>query len=220
MTKQDLLTAVCAHAQGSGIPQQELDKMLEYYAEMIDEAMEEGVSEEEAVAGLGSWSEIIGQINASCGQSQTDPSDSLPAAAPEKTGSDQTEAQTPVRNGRVSLQIWALILLIITSPIWAVLILVLVCVLFAVVCTVVSVLFAAAVTAAALVIAAVVCIPAAVVILFRGSAVSCLVTLSCGMICFGCAMLFWVSCRALVWLFVRLIQLIQSGWRRIFKKQA
>ena len=44
------------------LPQSEVNRLLEYYNEMIDEAVEEGLSEEEAVDRLGTWEEICAQI--------------------------------------------------------------------------------------------------------------------------------------------------------------
>ena len=43
-------------------PYEELEKSLEYYSEMIDDRMEDGMTEEEAVASLGSAEEIAQQI--------------------------------------------------------------------------------------------------------------------------------------------------------------
>lgn len=46
----------------SGLPDEDIEKSLEYYSEMIDDRIEEGISEEEAVADLGSIEEIRAQI--------------------------------------------------------------------------------------------------------------------------------------------------------------
>ena len=45
----------------AGLPQADIDKTLSYYSEMIDDRMEDGVPEEEAVAALGSVDEIAEQ---------------------------------------------------------------------------------------------------------------------------------------------------------------
>ena len=42
----------------SGLPQAEREERLLFYSEMIDDRMEEGLTEEEAVAALGSLEEI------------------------------------------------------------------------------------------------------------------------------------------------------------------
>ena len=46
----------------SGLPEGDVDERLAFYAEMIDDRMEEGASESEAVAGIGSAEEIAAQV--------------------------------------------------------------------------------------------------------------------------------------------------------------
>ncbi len=46
----------------SGLPKDDVNERLEFYGEMLDDLMEEGVSEEEAVLRIGSVDEIISQI--------------------------------------------------------------------------------------------------------------------------------------------------------------
>lgn len=46
----------------SSLPQAERDKAYAFYAEIIDDSMEDGVSEDEAVAKLGAMEEIVEQI--------------------------------------------------------------------------------------------------------------------------------------------------------------
>ena len=60
MTKMVFLLRLQAQLQG--LPPQEVEERLHFYGEMIDDRMEEGVSEEEAVAAVGSVEEIVQQI--------------------------------------------------------------------------------------------------------------------------------------------------------------
>ena len=46
----------------AGLPEDDVEKSLEYYSEMIDDRIEDGLSEEEAVADLGPIEEIRAQI--------------------------------------------------------------------------------------------------------------------------------------------------------------
>ncbi len=46
----------------AGLPEEDIEKSLEYYSEMIDDRIEDGLSEEEAVAALGTIDEIRAQI--------------------------------------------------------------------------------------------------------------------------------------------------------------
>lgn len=81
----------------SGIPSQEVDEQLAFYGEMIDDLVEEGLSQEEAVQRIGSVDDIAAQI----------------------------KSDTPLKNiikeeakRSYSLPLWAIVLLIIGAPVW------------------------------------------------------------------------------------------------------
>jgi uncharacterized membrane protein len=46
----------------NGLPQNDIDERVLFYSEMIDDRMEDGLSEEEAVAAVGSVDEIVDQV--------------------------------------------------------------------------------------------------------------------------------------------------------------
>ena len=59
----DKLTFLGLLRQGlNGLPQEDIEERIGFYSEMIDDRMEEGLSEAEAVAGVGSVEEIVPQI--------------------------------------------------------------------------------------------------------------------------------------------------------------
>ncbi|MBR4295688.1 MAG: DUF1700 domain-containing protein, partial [Clostridia bacterium] len=60
MTKLKFIMSL--HDKLSGLPQKEIEERLNFYSEMIEDRMEEGLSEEEAVAAIGSVDEIAEQI--------------------------------------------------------------------------------------------------------------------------------------------------------------
>ena len=60
MTKQEFLTALSDALRG--LPQSDIDERVAFYAEMIDDRMEEGLSEQEAVAAVGSVPDIVLQV--------------------------------------------------------------------------------------------------------------------------------------------------------------
>jgi uncharacterized membrane protein len=62
MTKLQFLLAL--NNKLSGLPQNEVEERLNFYSEMIEDRMEEGMPEEEAVAAVGSVDEIVTQITA------------------------------------------------------------------------------------------------------------------------------------------------------------
>ena len=80
-----------------GLPREDLEERLAFYAEMIEDRMEEGLTEEEAVAGLGPVEEVIGQIAAE-----------TPLVKLVK------ERVKPKR----ALRAWEIVLLVLGSPIW------------------------------------------------------------------------------------------------------
>ena len=46
----------------AGLPESDLEERLNFYEEMIDDRIDEGLTEEEAIAGLGTVEQIIDQI--------------------------------------------------------------------------------------------------------------------------------------------------------------
>ncbi len=60
MNKAEFLSAL--QNRLSGLPREELERTVTYYDEMIDDHMEEGMTEAEAVASLGSVEDIVAQI--------------------------------------------------------------------------------------------------------------------------------------------------------------
>ena len=60
MSKQEFLNEL--RARLSGLPQADIEDRLAFYGEMIDDRMEDGLSEEEAVSAIGTEDEIFAQI--------------------------------------------------------------------------------------------------------------------------------------------------------------
>lgn len=60
MRKQEFLAEL--EARLFGLPQDDIGERLTFYSEMIDDQMEEGLSEEDAISGIGSVDEIVSQI--------------------------------------------------------------------------------------------------------------------------------------------------------------
>ena len=99
MTKEGFLAQL--RQQLWALPEADRQNSLDYYAEMIDDRMEDGLSEEEAVAAIGNLDEIVQQI---LGETPRPPVVVEPAkkAEPAK-GSTKT---------------WLIILLVLGSPVW------------------------------------------------------------------------------------------------------
>lgn len=81
----------------SGLPGEDIGRSMDYYSEMIDDRMEEGLSEEEAVRAIGPMDDVVAQILMET---------SLPKLV-----------QAKVRRKR-SVPAGQIVLLILGSPIW------------------------------------------------------------------------------------------------------
>ena len=77
----------------AGLPREEVDERLRFYCEMIEDRMEEGLSEEEAVAAVGSVDEIVSQI-----------AESFPLPNAE---AHETTQNGSAKSGRFSYWYWA-----------------------------------------------------------------------------------------------------------------
>ena len=95
MNKQGFLDAL--RRELSGIPLEEIEERVGFYGEMIDDRIEEGLSEEEAVAAVGNIDDIVSQTVSE-----------LPLSALVKK---------KIRQKR-SLRAWEIVLLAVGSPIW------------------------------------------------------------------------------------------------------
>ena len=107
MNKQNFLAMLSQ--QLHGLPEEDIHKSLEYYTEILEDRMEEGMSEEEAVAALGSMEEITDQIFAET---------SIPKLVKAKVQTNR------------KLKAWEIVLLILGSPVWLPLLIAVAAVLF------------------------------------------------------------------------------------------
>ena len=95
MRKQEFLSALKSSL--AGLPRGEVEERLNFYGEMIDDRIEEGSAEEDAVLDIGSVEEIAAQIIAD-----------IPLAKIAK------ERIKPKRRFKA----WEIVLLVLGSPIW------------------------------------------------------------------------------------------------------
>lgn len=95
MNKQQFLAAIGARLDR--LPQSDVKRSLDYYSEMIDDRMEDGLSEEEAVAAMGSVEEIAAQIL-------------MDTPLPKLVKANLKPAR--------SIRAWEVVLLILGSPVW------------------------------------------------------------------------------------------------------
>ena len=107
MTKLDSILKL--HDKLSGYPQDEVEERLNFYNEMIEDRIEEGFSEEEAVSAVGSVDEVAAQVVAD-----------IPFS---KMAKEKIKPKT-------HLKTWEILLLVLGSPIWLSLFIAVVAVIF------------------------------------------------------------------------------------------
>ena len=95
MTKLGFLFAL--RDKLSSMPQSDIEERLNFYSEMIEDRMEDGLSEEEAVSGIGSVEKIAEQI--------------LVDFSPSKSAKRSPEVKR-------KLKTWEIVLLALGSPVW------------------------------------------------------------------------------------------------------
>lgn len=83
------------------LPEADIQCSLDYYSEMIDDRMEDGLSEDEAVAAIGNLEEIVQQI---LGETPRPPVVVEPAKK--------------VKPAKDNTKLWLILLLILGSPVW------------------------------------------------------------------------------------------------------
>ena len=103
MTKSQLIDKL--KKELSGLPGDEVESRIAFYSEMIEDRMEEGLSEEDAVSAIGNINEIVAQIKA---EYSTDCE-----IVPKKT-----EEQSHKNSNNNKTKVWTTILIILGSPIW------------------------------------------------------------------------------------------------------
>ena len=95
MTKQEFLTELRRNL--NGLPQEEIEDRMNFYEEMINDRMDEGKTEEQAVADIGTTDEAV------------------------RTIASQTKMSTLVKEKmrtRRSLTGWELLLIVLAFPMW------------------------------------------------------------------------------------------------------
>lgn len=172
MNKQEFLAAL---REGfAGLPQDEIEERLNFYGEMLEDQMEEGLSEEEAVLAIGPAEEIVRQVLAD-----------IPL------GKVVKERLRPKRR----LNAWEIVLLALGAPLWLSLGLAAAAVILAVYAALWAVLAALWVVFGAAAACAAASVPACIVMAARGRAAAGFAALSIGIVCAGLCIFLFFGCQ-------------------------
>ncbi len=173
MKKQEFLCTLKKRL--SGLPKQDAEERIHFYSEMIDDRMEEGVSEEEAVEQIGSVDEITAQIIAD-----------IPLM---KIAKERIRFKNRPSAGEI-------VLLILGSPIWLSLVIAAVAVvisLYAVLWSVIVSLWAVFVSIVACAVGGVI---AGVVFALGGHGLTGTAIIGAGIVCAGLSVFMFYACKA------------------------
>lgn len=193
MTKQEFIAQL--RQKLKGLPQPDIEESVIFYTEMIDDRVEDGISEEDAVSEIGSIDEIV---------SQTVSDIPLTKIVKEKVRS------------KSKLSALQIVLLAIGSPIWVSLLIALFAVVFSFwVClwAVVITLWAVDVALAASSIGA---LASGVIIIIKGDVLSGFFMLGACLVCAGLFIFLLLGCKALTKFSAILTKKIVLGIKKSF----
>lgn len=135
MNKQEFITAL--YNRLSGLPQQDINNSIEFYSEMIDDRIEEGLTEEEAVAEIGSIDDVVSQIMSE-----------IPITR-------LVKEKVKPKNG---LRAWEIVLLVLGAPIWLSILLAVFSIVFSLYIAVWSIIISLYAVAISLVVSGIACV--------------------------------------------------------------
>lgn len=135
MNKQEFITSL--YNRLSGLPQNDIENSIEFYSEMIDDRIEEGLTEEEAVAGIGSIDDVVSQIMSE-----------IPITR-------LVKEKVKPKNG---LRAWEIVLLVLGAPIWMSILFAVFTVVFSLYVSVWSIIISLYAVAVSLVVSGITCV--------------------------------------------------------------
>ena len=159
----------------SGLPKKDIEERLNFYSEMIDDQMEEGISEQDAILSIGNVEEIAEQII----------SDTPLSKIIKKNA-------TPKRH----IKVWEIILLALGSPIWFSLLIAAFAVIFSLYVLLWAVIISFWAVFVSVIASALGGILGGVILAFSKSVLSSIAIIGGGLICFGVSIFLYFGCRA------------------------
>ena len=197
MNKQDFLSALRENL--CNLPDKDINDYVDYYSEMIDDRIEEGLSEEDAVKDIGTPKEaadkIIGEYP-------------IPTLIKAKF------------KPRRRLRTWEILLIILGSPVWGALAISAVAVVISLVAALVSVVISLYAAAFAMMVSLLMGIGGVVVNCIMGNPHAGFISLACGLVCAGLGILLFLIMNKLTkWIILVLRKLAKNFKTRLFRKE-
>lgn len=181
MTKQEFLDAVGAGLDG--VSDEEKKKSLDFISEAIDDRIEDGMTEEEAINDIGSVKDTVGALLSD-----------LPL---------RSVIRATVKPKKKGISGFAVFLIVLGAPLWLPLLIAASAVLFAIFISILAVVLSVAVTVLGVFLAGIGCIVGLAVFLIAGKPLTGILSLGAGLAAAGIALLFVPCVILLVKLFIR-----------------
>jgi len=202
VNKQQFLAAL--REKINSLPQADINRSLDYYAEMIDDRIEDGISEEDAVSALGSVEDIASQILGDASVSAKAEPIKEPDAAPSVTKNNSG---------------WAIFLIVLGSPVWIPIIIALLAIVLSVLIVLWSVVISFWAVFLAIALSAVVLVVAGIVLALTLHPVSAAVCVGTGFVCGGVSILLFLLFRAVTIGIVWMCKGIFRGIKAMFSRR-
>ena len=197
MNKQEFLSEL--RKRLSRLPKQEMEERIGFYSEMIDDLMEEGLTEEEAISQIGSVEEIVPQIIGDSDHAQ------------DTTQDEKVKNKTHTKR---QLSPWEIVLIALGSPIWLSLLIAAFSVILSVYVVIWSVVISLWSVQVSLIACALGGIVAGILFIVLGNTLSGIAMIGAGVVCAGLSILFFflsrLTTKAVVWLTVKMALGIKS----------
>ena len=182
----------------SGLPQEDVEERLNFYAEMIEDRMKEGLSEEEAVAAIGSVEEIAAHI---------------------RRESPPTASTVAVSMPKKRLGVWEIVLLVLGAPIWLSLLVAGFAVVFSLYITLWAVVVSLWAVFASLAGCVIGCIAIGTGLVLGGKHLTGIALLGTGCVCAGLSIFSFLGCRAATEGSVKLTKCMGLWIKKCFTKK-
>ena len=196
MNKQEFIELL--RSKLSGLPEESVEDRISFYSEMIDDRIEAGFSEKEAISALGSVDEIVEQIISD-----------IPF---KKIARDKIKPQRQLRG-------WEIALLIIGSPLWIVLLASAFVVIFSVYAVMWSLIVSLWAIFASFVAVGACGIASGVVFAVTGKALSGIALMGVSIVCIGLAIFLFFASKAATKGMAILTKKIAVGIKKLFVKK-
>ena len=172
MTKHEFIESL--RTKLSGLPEKDIQERLSFYSEILDDRMEDGLSEEEAVRDIGSADEIAKQIFAE-----------TPVI---KTDKDKMKSKRKI-------QLWETILLFLGFPIWGSILISI----FSVIISVYASIWAVIISFWAIFVSMIACagcsIGIGIAFIFISNPLTGMAMIGAGLICAGISIFLFLGCK-------------------------